>query len=230
MRVIAALAIAAAVLAPAPAARGEEPAPSITVLGSGTVSGRPDMAEITTGVVTQSATAAQALAENTAAMGKVLKAVADLGVADRDVQTTGVSVVPQRAQPPSGRPQPTPIVAYEVTNQIHVKVRDLARLGTLLDALVGQGANALGGVSLSIAEPGPLLEQARALAVRDARRRAEVYAAAAGVKLGAVLFIRDTGPGTPRPVAARMMAAGPVPIAVGEQQVEASVSVTWALQ
>jgi len=113
MRVIAALAIAAAVLAPAPAARGEEPAPSITVLGSGTVSGRPDMAEITTGVVTQSATAAQALAENTAAMGKVLKAVADLGVADRDVQTTGVSVVPQRAQPPSGGGQRKPAAALD---------------------------------------------------------------------------------------------------------------------
>jgi uncharacterized protein len=223
--------IAVMLLGAVPVAMGEEPAPSITVVGSATVSGRPDTAEVRAGVVTQSVTAAQALAQNSAAMDKVLKVAAGLGIADKDIQTAGVSVVPQRAQVPPGRQQQPPgIVGYEVSNQVNVKVRDLAILGRLLDALVGQGANTLGGIAFSIADPGPLLEQARTRAMADARAKAGVYAAAAGVKVGRVLFIRDATPGIPRPLATRVMAAAPVPVAIGEQDVEVSVSVTYAIE
>jgi uncharacterized protein YggE len=209
----------------------EESAPSITVVGTATVAGRPDTADVTAGVVTQAATAAQALADNGVAMEKVLKVIADLGIAPRDVQTTGISVAPQRAQPRPGSMQPPNIVGYEVSNQVHVKVRDLAALGRLLDAIVGQGANTLGGISFSIADPTPLLQQARARAVADALAKAQVYATAAGVKLGRVMAIRDaTTPGMPRPVAARMLATAAVPVAVGEQELEASVSVTYAIE
>jgi uncharacterized protein YggE len=217
-------------LAPAGVAPAEEPAPSITVIGSGTASGWPDTAEVTAGVVTQAPSAAQAMSQNTAAMEQVLKALTALGVADRDVQTTNVSVVPVRSPPQSGRPQPSPVVGYEVTNQARVKVRNLASLGRLLDTLVSKGANALGGIAFSIADPAPLLEQARTRAVADARQKAQVYATAAGVKLGRVIFIRDTMSGPPRPMAARAMASAPAPIATGDQELEVSVSVTYALE
>jgi uncharacterized protein YggE len=208
----------------------QEPAPSITVVGSATATGPPDTAEITAGVVTQATTAAQALAHNNAAMETVLKAVTSLGIAGKDVRSTGVSITPQRAQPQPGRPQAPAIIGYEVGNQVHVKVRDLAMLGRLLDTLVAQGANALGGISFSIADPTPLLMEARTRAIADARRKADVYTAAAGVKLGRVIFIRDATPGIPRPLMGRMMASAAVPVAPGEQELEVSVSVTYGLE
>ena len=211
-------------------AAAEEPAPSITVIGSGAASGPPDTAEVTAGVVTQATTAAQALGQNSAAMEQVLKALAALGIADRDIHTTNVSIVPLRAPSQSGRQQPAAVVGYEVTNQVRVRVRNLANLGRLLDTLVSQGANALGGIAFSIADPAPRLEQARIKAIADARQKAQVYAAAAGVKPGRVLFIRDTTAGLPRPMAARAMASAAVPIAPGEQELEVSVSVTYALE
>jgi len=209
---------------------GEEPAPSITVIGSGAASGASDTAEVNAGVVTQAATASQAMSQNSAAMEQVLKALTALGIADRDIHTTTVSIVPVRAPPQTGRPQPSPVVGYEVTNQARVRVRKLADLGRLLDTLVSRGANALGGIGFSIADPAPLLEQARTKAIADARQKAQVYAAAAGVKLGRVIFIRDPAPGLPRPMAARMMSSAAVPIAPGEQELEVSVSVTYALE
>ena len=218
------------VLAAASMAAGEEPAPSITVIGSGAASGASDTAEVNAGVVTQAATASQAMSQNSAAMEQVLKALTALGIADRDIHTTNVSVVPVRAPPQPGRQQPSPIVGYEVTNQVHVKVRNLAALGRLLDTLVSQGANTLGDIGFSIADPAPLLEQARTKAIADARQKAQVYAAAAGVKLGRVIFIRDTTPGLPRPMSARVMSSVAVPIAPGEQELEVSVSVTYALE
>ena len=208
----------------------EEPAPSITVIGSGAASGPSDTAEVTAGVVTQAATAAQALGQNSAAMEQVLKALTALGIAARDIHTTNVSIVPQRAQSQTSRQQPAAVVGYEVTNQVRVRVRNLATLGRLLDTLVSQGANALGGIAFAIADPAPLLEQARIKAIADARQKAQVYATAAGVKLGRVIFIRDAAAGGPRPMAARAMASAAVPIAPGEQELEVSVSVTYALE
>ena len=234
-RFLAVALIAVMSLAAVPLVCGEEPAPSITVVGSGSVSGLPDTAEVTAGVVTQAATASQAMSQNSATMEKVLKALTALGIADRDIHTTNVSIVPQRASSPPSRPAPSPpmpsaVVGYEVTNQVRVRVRNLSSLGRLLDTLVSQGANALGGIGFSIADPAPLLEQARSKAIADARQKAQVYATAAGVKVGRVIFIRDTSAGPPRPMAGRMMAMAATPIAPGEQEVEVSVSVTYALE
>ena len=204
--------------------------PSIAVVGSGTAAGRPDTAEVTAGVIAQSSTAAQALAQNTASMEKVLKAVAALGIAQKDIQTINVSVIPQRRQ---GRPdaqQPPEIVGYEVSNQVRVTVRDLNVLGRLLDELVSQGTNALGGIRFFVANPAPLLDQARAQAGADARRKAEVYAKAAGVRLGRVLSIRESAPAAPRFEGVRMQALSAVPVAPGEQEFQASVSVTYAIR
>jgi uncharacterized protein YggE len=231
MKRISAAILVLCVLFGAGAVRGEqEPAPSITVVGSGRAAAPPDTAEVTAGVVTQAATAAQALTQNNAGMERVLKALTGLGIAERDVRTSSVSVMPQRAELQPGRQQAPAIVGYEVTNQVHVKVRNIAILGRLLDTLVGQGANALGGIAFSVADPAPLLADARTRAIADARRKAEAYTAAAGVKLGRVIFIRDATPEMPRFASARMVASSGVPVAPGEQELEASVSVTYGLE
>ena len=232
-----ALGTAPAVMAQGPPPMGSggpppprRPEPSITVVGSGTASARPDTAEVSTGVVTQAPTAAQALAANNAAMDKVLKAVAALGIADKDVQTTNVSVTPLRRQ---GRQeaQPPEITGYEVSNQVRVKVRDLRGLGRLLDTLVAQGANSLGGISFSVDDPAPVMDQARTKAMADARRKAEVYAQAAGLRLGAVRSIRESTGGVPR-FGGEMprMAMSAVPVAPGEQEFQASITVTYELK
>jgi len=204
---------------------------TITVVGSGTAAARPDTAEVSAGVVTQAATAAQALADNNAAMDKVLKAISALGIADRDVQTTNVSVTPLRRQ---GRQesQPPEITGYEVSNNVHAKVRDLRMVGRLLDTLVAQGANALGGISFSVADPAPVLDQARTKAIADARHKAEVYAQAAGVTLGGVVSIRESTPPIPRfgGEMPRAMAMSAVPVAPGEQEFQSSIAVTYALK
>ena len=230
MRAILAIVLVALFLAAPAVARADEASPSVTVTGTGTASGAPDTAEVSAGVVTQAPTAAQAMSQNTAAMEQVLRAIRAQGVADRDVQTTNVSIVPVRAQSSPSRPQPGAVSGYEVTNQVRVKVRNLTSLGRLIDTLVSQGANALGGIAFSIADPAALLDQARTKAIADARQKAQVYAVAAGAKLGRVLAIKDTASGPPRPMAARMMASAPVPIAAGEQELEVSVSVTYALE
>ena len=99
-----------------------------------------------------------------------------------------------------------------------------------MNSCVNSGTSEIGGIGFSIADPAPLLEQARSKAITDARQKAQVYATAAGVKVGRVIFIRDTSAGPPRPMAGRMMAMAATPIAPGEQEVEVSVSVTYALE
>jgi uncharacterized protein YggE len=198
---------------------------TVTVAGVGTVSATADQAEITTGVVTQAATAAQALAANSQAMERLLQALGSLGIASRDIQTINVSVSPQRRPPKEG--QPPEIVGYEVTNQVRVKVRDLSRLGRVLDQQVGQGANLVSGINFGVQEPAPLLDEARKRAMADARRKADLYAAGAGLKVGRVLSVREAGVAPPAP---RAMMSAAVPVAPGEQEIQASVTVTFTLE
>ena len=210
----------------------QEPAPSITVIGTATAPAPPDTAEVTAGVVTQAPTAAQALTQNSAAMERVLRAVSGLGIAARDVRTSGVNVMPQRAQPQPGRPvapghrrlrgaQPGPREGARTS-------RWSADCSTCSSA---QGANTLGGMTLSVADPAPLLTEARTRAIADARRKAEVYATAAGVEARPrhLHSRRDRRASAAR--WARMMAAqAAVPIAPGEQELEVSVSVTYGIE
>ena len=203
---------------------------TVTVSGVGTVSAAPDMAEITSGVVTQAPTAAQALAANSQAMDQVLRSLTVLGVAARDIQTTSISVSPQR-RVVRGEGRPPEIAGYEVTNQVRVKVRDLGQLGRVLDQQVAQGANSVYGIRFGLADPAPMLDEARKRAMADARRRGELYAAAAALTIGRVVAVQEAGAAAPRPeMAARVMAAGAVPVAPGEQEIQASVSVTFSLE
>jgi uncharacterized protein YggE len=230
---VAALAVvlAGAACAPMPGPDGAPRRPAtVTVSGVGTVSAAPDMAEITSGVVTQAPTAAQALAANSQAMEQVLLSLAALGVAARDIQTTNISVSPQR-RVVRGEGRPPEIVGYEVTNQVRVKVRDLGQLGRVLDQQVAQGANSVYGIRFGLADPEPMLDEARKRAMADARRRGELYAAAASLTIGRVVAVQEAGAAAPRPeMAARVMTVGAVPVAPGEQEIQASVSVTFSLE
>jgi uncharacterized protein len=226
-----AVAVLGSACAPMPGPDGFPRRPAtVTVSGVGTVTAAPDMAEITSGVVTQAPTAAQALAANSQAMEKVLQSLAALGVAARDIETTGISVSPQR-RAVRGEGRPPEIVGYEVTNQVRVKVRDLGRLGRVLDEQVAQGANSVYGIRFGLVDPAPRLDEARQRAMVDARRRADLYAAAASLKIGRVVAVQEAGAAAPRPeMAARLMTAGAVPVVPGEQEIQASVSVTFSLE
>jgi len=202
---------------------------AVTVSGAGMVAAASDLAEITTGVVTQAPTAAQALAANSQAMERLLQALGGLGIAARDIQTTSISVSPLRRPGRDG--QPPEIVGYEVSNQVRVKVRDLSRLGRVLDQQVGQGANLVYGIRFGLQEPAPRLDEARKLAMADARRKAGLYATAAGLKLGRVVAVHEAGAATPRPeMAPRVMMSAAVPVAPGEQEIQASLTVTFTLE
>lgn len=223
------LALAAIALAPA-ASGAEERPPSITVTGSGRVSAAPDVAHVSAGVVSEAPRAADAMRQTSAAMQKVLAALDAAGIERKRVQTSRFDVSPVYADTP-GRMRGTPEIAgYRASNTLRVEVRGVDGVGSVLDALVAAGANEIGGVSFSIAEPAALEDEARKKAVADARRKAELYAQATGVTLGRVLWVDESGGSGPGPVAyARMEAAAAAPIAPGELDLAVSVVVTWSL-
>ncbi len=222
-----------ALLVPAaPAAQADPAAPPriLTVTGTGEVKAAPDSAQLSTGVISQAPSAAAALAANARAMNAVFDTLKRAGIADKFIQTSDFSVSPQYANARPGAPQR--IVAYQVSNTVTVTVDKLDRVGPTLDALVAAGANQIDGPNFSIADPGPVLAQARAAAVKDAIVRAQTYAAAAGVTLGPIDSISEGGDSAPQPMARAMTfaaKAAPTPIAAGEDSVTAGVSITWEI-
>ncbi len=203
--------------------------PTIVVSGQGKATAPPDMATIQTGVVTQAATAQQALQANNQAMEQLLSVLKQNQIADKDVQTSQIDLSPQYKTDERGRdPQ---IVGYRASNQVRVRVRNLPRLGQVLDALVDAGSNQLNGISFGIDDPTGVLNQARNRAIADARSRAELYAQAAGVRVGKVISISEQSAPGPTPYPARaMMAEAAVPVAAGEQELSATVQMVFELQ
>jgi uncharacterized protein YggE len=202
---------------------------SVTVTASGEVTAEPDQARITSGVTTEAATAAQALSRNSELMQKVIDGLKADGIEAKDIQTTSFRVEPRYTRPREG--EAATIDGYRVTNQVEVLARNLDRLGAILDRLVSLGANETAGLSFEVSQAETLRDEARKAAVANARRRAELYAAAAGAKVGEVLTIQEGGEPGPRPVTmARAMKAQPVPIERGTETLDATVTVTWALK
>ncbi len=222
--------IFAALLAAAPAlAQTPEPR-TIAMSGRGEVRAAPDQAQVNTGVTTSAPTAAAALADNTVRMQGLFAALAKAGIAQKNIQTVNFSVSPQYTN--GGPNQPARVTGYQVTNQLSVRLDDVARVGATLDALVTAGSNDMNGISFSIKDTAPLLEKARGQAVADARARAETYAGAAGVTLGPILSISEGGGDEPRPMFKNMVtvsAARAVPVAAGEESVSADVSIIWEI-
>jgi uncharacterized protein len=211
-----------------------EEARSITVTGEGVTSARPDMAQLTAGATTQAATAGEALAANSQATAAVIERFKAEGIEARDIQTAGFQLQPVYVYPKSedGAANPPRITGYTVSNSVAVRIRDLARLGAVLDRAVGAGANTINGIEFIVSKQSELLDRARREAVADARRKAELYAAAAGAKLGPVLTIGEQSamPPPPRPMYRMEAAAAPVPVEVGESQLRVEVSVRFALE
>jgi len=223
-----ALAVAAATWLAAPA-MAQVPPPAISVTGEATVSVPPDQAQIDGGVTSDAKTAREASDANNAAMGKVLLALKGAGIDEKDYQTSRLSLQPQYAPNRSG---PSPVVGYRASNRVTVKLRDVAKVANIVDVLVGAGANELGGINFMVSQASKLLDDAREKAIADARRKAEIYAKAAGVTLGEPLNISEEGgSGSPvfRSKMAAPMAAG-APVAQGEETLSVSVSVSWAIK
>jgi len=233
--IAAAAALAAAAVAPSLAA-AEESARLITVTGEGAVTAAPDLASITAGVITEAEKAEDAIAQNAMAMAAVIDKLKSAGIDEADIQTARFSLSP-KYETKSGvinrREDQPRIFGYTASNQVRVIVRDIAKTGSVLDQVVSSGANTLSGVSFSISEPEPLLNAARAAAVADAMEKAALYAEAAGVKLGQIVTINESGGYAPRPMAmmarAESMSAD-TPIAPGEQEISAMVTIVFALK
>ncbi len=223
--------VIAACLALASPAFADALTPSISVNGQATVSAAPDLAEIEAGVTTEAKTARAASEANAKAMNAVLAALKQTGIAQKDIQTSQISLQPQMASR-NNSSAPPQITGYRATNRVSVTLRDTAKIGDTLDALVAAGANDIGGVSFSVSQSSKLLDEARARAIDDAHRKAAIYAQSAGVTLGGPLSIAEEG--VPPPIAFRKMnaslAAAPTPIVPGEQTLRVSVHVSYEIK
>jgi uncharacterized protein len=213
-------------------ALGQTPADfpaAISVTGEAQISAAPDIAFVDAGVATDAKTAREASEANNTAMTKVFAALKAANIDARDIQTSRLSLQPQYAPNRSG---PSPVVGYRASNRVTVRIHDVSKVAGVIDTLVGAGANDIGNVAFEVSQASKLLDDAREKAVADARRKAEIYARAAGVTLGAPLSISEGG--APQPMFRSKMVAGiaaaPTPIAQGEETLSISVSVTWAIK
>jgi uncharacterized protein YggE len=234
MRSLALGALALVVLLAFPPAAAQEETPRrLVVTGTGEASARPDVAVISAGVVVQADTASAALAENTRAMNAVLEELRAAGLAQEDIQTSQFAVTPlyESRQPDPQGTEPPRIVGYQVSNQVTARVRDIDRLGATLDALVGAGANSIDGLYFDLADPKQVQGEARDAAVADALAKARRYASAAGVDLGEIISIEEGEVfAPPRPMMRAEAMAASVPIAPGQTELSASVTITFALK
>lgn len=253
-------AVAALALA-APALAQESPVPVVapghsvlTVSGQGDATSKPDVAIFTAGVQTQGKTAAEALSENSRKMEQVIASLKRSGIAERDIQTNNLSVSPVYADPErdaimaarmSGQPYVPPpnnermrrIIGYEVNNNVMVRQRDLKNFGKVIDTLVNAGANQVNGPNFQLEEQEPAMDKARVAAVQDARRRAQLYAQAAGLKIVRILSISEGGGYyRPQPMFRYGEAAAmapppppPAPIEPGELSINNSVTIMYEL-
>lgn len=232
------LALAAAIALPAAAAHAQpaqnQPPARIIVTGEGEKTVAPDLALLSLSVMREAKTAREALDANNDAMAAVIAAMKAAGIEDRDLQTSGIQITPRYNfnNRPDGS-QEAELVAYQVTNTLSVRVRDLAKAGDILDKSVSLGVNQGGGINFTNDDPSAVLTEARKLAVEDAIAKAKVLSEAAGVKLGRVLEIADQS-FQPRPMPmAKSVAfdsARAVPIQAGENSYNVQVNVTFEIK
>jgi len=211
-----------ALLAASPAVAAER---LVTVTGEATVSATPDTSIIRIGVSSQGKTAREASETNAKQMTGVLTAIKDAGIAEKDIQTSRLSLQPQYDPNKAGAAH---LLGFQVTNQVTVKIHDIDKLPAILDRAIAAGANEMSGIEFIVSDHSKLLDQVRDEAIADARRKAEIYAKAAGANVGKVASITEGGASTP-PIAMQAMRAGAVPVAPGEQTLRAQVTVTYEL-
>ncbi len=200
------------------------------VSATGNAAQAPDVASVSAGVVTQAPTAADAMRANAELMNSAFAALKKAGIEKRNITTSQMSLQPQYDYQNRKAPR---ITGYEVRNTISAKSYNLDDVGPMLDALVSAGVNNINGVTFSIKDSKSAKNKAREQAIKDARTKAESMAKAAGVSLGKVLEIRESGNSRPQPTMymARSMSdsAQSTPVAAGEQTLSVTVNITYAL-
>lgn len=212
----------------------------LSVSAEGRTSRKPDMAVFSAGVSSSGKTAGEAMAANSADMAKVIAALKRAGIADRDIQTSNLSLNPVYAdmsRQPAADPleQQVPrIIGYQANNQVMVKQRNLAQFGKVIDTLVNSGANQVNGPNFMIDEADAALDDARVDAVKKARTRAELYARAVGMKVVRLISISESGGYAPPPMPMYRMAAAQAadagaPVAPGEVSLQMNVAVQFEL-
>jgi uncharacterized protein len=228
-----AAALFSAVLTASLPARADDakPAPEarIIVIGEGSVSAAPDYARITSGVTTRAKTAKEASDADAKVMAGVLAALQSAGIEQKDVQTSRFSIQPVYTSPGPNMEQR--LTGYSVSNQVSVTIRQIDKVGEILDRLVAAGATDAGNVEFLHADSSKTLDQAREAAVADARRKAELYAHAAGLTLGGVAWVTEDS-STPLfapKVAMRAAMPASVPIATGENTMQVRITVGFEI-
>jgi uncharacterized protein YggE len=205
----------------------------LDVSATGEVTRVPDVAIISAGVVSRSATATGALQDSADRMQRVLAALKRAGVQDRDIQTSSVKLNAEYRYPDNQAPQ---LTGYTASNMVTIRFRDIRNSGKILDALVSQGANQISGPSLTVDKPEAALDEARALAVAAGSARADLYARSLGMRVVRVVAVTESGgyavPPAPPPAPPMMMAAerASTKIEPGEQKLQVSVAMTFELQ
>lgn len=204
----------------------------IEVSGEGSVSAAPDFARATLGVTTEGKTAGEAMAANAKAANALVSLIKAEGVAPADIQTSGLSISPTFSQPSPGQPSSPAIVGYSVNDNVTVIIRDIPRLGALLDKAVAAGANAVSGLGFGHNDPSGLLDKARPLAVADARRKAEIYASAGDARIGRLMALTEEAqPRSPVALSRAYVPGGaaPTPIEAGEDKLTVTVTARFEL-
>lgn len=239
LRLLASVLVLATSLTPAALSAHEHKAkePVIIVSGSGDAAVAPDLAIVTLSVAETRKTAREALDVANGAMAKVIEALKKDGVAARDLQTSGLSIQAQYAYPQNedGTPKPPVLTGYAVSNSLTIRIRDISKVGSVIDQAVTLGINQGGDIRFTNEDPTKTVATARTEAVKDAIEKARTLAEAAGVKLGRILEISEsTNSDEPRPLAAMRMAKesadGAVPVEAGENSYAVNVNVTFAIE
>lgn len=219
-------------------AQGEDTAPQVNrtlnVNGSGKVTLTPDVAYITIGVHTEGPSATEAMADNNKQAEAVIGVLKGQGIADKDIQTTNLSIYPQQIYDDQGKP--TGEIRYTVDNSVYVTLRDITTVGDVLDAVVKAGANTISGIQFDVSEKSAALSTARAAAVADAKAKAEELAKAAGVTLGQVQTISEYTATNPIPMydmrvsGAAMAEAASVPVQAGQMLLTMEVNIVYEIR
>lgn len=204
--------------------------PTLNLSASGEVKVAPDMASLNFGVVTEHATAQEAMAANARQMTQVMQALRRAGIAERDVQTSGLNLQAQYDYVENQSPR---LRGYQASNRVTVNVYDLAKLGSTVDSVVGAGVNQIEGVEFGLRDPRAAEDQARQLAVQSLQAKAALYAQALGKPLGSIRNLTESGGYVPepRPMFARAaMAEASTPVAAGELSVRVNITGVYGLE
>ena len=204
----------------------------LDISATGDVTRVPDLATISAGVVSRAGTATAAIQQTATRMARVREALRRAGIADRDIQTSNISLNPDYIY---AEKQPPRLSGYSASNQVIVRFRDIASTGKILDALVEQGANQISGPNLSIEHPEAALDEARVKAIATARARADLYARSLGMRIVRVVSVSESGGYAPPPPMPPMVMAAraerdQTAIDPGEQKLQVAVSMIFELQ